>query len=324
MKAEGNIDEAFVLRGYCNWKDASGDKGGLASHESSSAHKRAVEVIETLPRTTRDIGEQLSSTHAEEKLRNRAYIFKVFQTIQFLTRQGLPLRGDQNDLESNFLQLMRLRGADDDNITKHLEQYSDKYTCHQVQNEIIRIMALTVLRKLAMDFHTSVYFSLMADEVTDSSNREQLVICLRRVDEDFEAHEEFIGLYKVAETSADTITTALSDVLCRMNLSISNCRGQCYDGASNMSGIRQGVATQFLSEEPRALYSHCYGHALNLAVGDTIKQVRLLRDMLNTCFEISKLLKFSPKRDAAFEELKSQLSPNNPGFRTLCPTRWTV
>lgn len=109
-----------------------------------------------------------------------------------------------------------------------------------------------------------------------------------------------------------------------MNLSISNCHGQCYDGASNMSGIRRGTATQFLSEEPCALYNHCYGHALNLAVGDTIKQVKLLRDTLDTCFEISKLLKYSPKRDAAFEALKSQLAPTNPGFRTLCPTRWTV
>ena len=74
MTAEGNIDEAFVFRGYCNWKDMSGGKGGLASHESSSVHKRAVEVIETLPRTTRDISEQLSSAHAEEKLRNRTYL----------------------------------------------------------------------------------------------------------------------------------------------------------------------------------------------------------------------------------------------------------
>ena len=201
MTAEGNIDEAFVLRGYCNWKDASGNKGGLASHESSSVHKRAVEVIETLPRTTRDIGEQLSSAHAEEKLRNRVYFL---QTIKYLARQGLALRGDQNDLESNFLQLMKLHGIDDENVMQHLAQHSDKYTCHQVQNEIIRIMALTILRKLATDFHASVYYSLMADEVTDSSNREQLVVCLRRVDDDFEAHEEFIGLYKVAETSADT------------------------------------------------------------------------------------------------------------------------
>ena len=66
-------------------------------------------------------------------------------------------------------------------------------------------MTLTVLRKFATDFHTSVYYSLMADEVIDSSNREQLVVCLCRMDDDLEPHEEFIGLYKVAETSADTI-----------------------------------------------------------------------------------------------------------------------
>ena len=96
----------------------------------------------------RDIAEQLCSAHAEEKLRNRAYILKIFQSIQFLARQGLALRGDQNDSESNFLQLMKLRGADDDNVIKHLAQNTDKYTCHQVQNEIIGIMALSILRKL--------------------------------------------------------------------------------------------------------------------------------------------------------------------------------
>ena len=58
-----------------------------------------------------------------------------------------------------------------------------------------------------------------------------------------------------------------------MDLSISNCQGQCYDQVSNMSGVRRDIATQFLSEEPCALYSHCYGHALNLAIGNTIKQV---------------------------------------------------
>ena len=116
----------------------------------------------------------------------------------------------------------------------------------------------------------------------------------------------------------------LSDVLCRMNLSVFNCQGQCFDGASNISDVRCDVATQLLSEKPHALYNHCYGHAINLTVGDTIKQVKLLKDILDTCFEISKLLKSSPKRDAAFEALKSQLVPSNPGFRTLCPTRWTA
>ena len=61
-----------------------------------------------------------------------------------------------------------------------------------------------------------------------------------------------------------------------------------------------------------------------MAMCDTIKQCRLTRDALDTAFEISKLLKFSPKRDQMFEELKKKFSPDSPGFRVLCPTRWTV
>ena len=46
-----------------------------------------------------------------------------------------------------------------------------------------------------------------------------------------------------------------------------------------------------------------------------------MQDALDTINEISKLLKYSPKRDA---KLKNELAPDTPGFRVLCPTRWTV
>ena len=91
-----------------------------------------------------------------------------------------------------------------------------------------------------------------------------------------------------------------------------------------MSGAKSGVAKQISAKEPRAVYTHCYGHALNLAVGDTIKQIKLLRDSMDTTFEMSKLVKYSPKRDTLFEKLKQELAPDTPGFRSLCPTRWTV
>ena len=53
------------------------------------------------------------------------------------------------------------------------------------------------------------------------------------------------------------------------------------------------------------MYTHCYGHALNLACGDTIKQSKVMRDALDTTHEITKLIKKSPKRDTRFEALKS-------------------
>ena len=91
-----------------------------------------------------------------------------------------------------------------------------------------------------------------------------------------------------------------------------------------MKGPRSGVAKQLLDEEPRAIYTHCYGHSLNLAISDTIKGCKIMKDSLDFIFEVSKLVKFSPKRDVHFEKLKHELAPDSPGFRVLCPTRWTV
>lgn len=67
-----------------------------------------------------------------------------------------------------------------------------------------------------------------------------------------------------------------------------------------------------LKSNRKNLLPHCYGHALNLAAGDNI------RDTLDTTHEI---IKFSPQRDTLFENIKSELAPDTPGFRTLCPTR---
>ena len=72
------------------------------------------------------------------------------------------------------------------------------------------------------------------------------------------------------------------------------------------------------------MYTHCYGHSLNLAIGTSIKQSKVMRDALDTTLIISQLIKYSPKRDTHFEVLKRELAPDTPGLRVLCPTRWTV
>ena len=127
---------------------------------------------------------------------------------------------------------------------------------------------------------------------------------------------------------AQSLVSAIRDVLLRMNTKVADCRGQCYDGASNMSGARKGVAAIITREESRAVYTHCYGHALNLAVADTVKQSKVCRDALDTAFEITRLIKFSPKRNEAFDQIKSRSEENSCpspiGIRTFCHTRWTV
>ena len=109
----------------------------------------------------------------------------------------------------------------------------------------------------------------------------------------------------------------IHDVLQRLNISVSKLRGQCYNGASAMSGSKQGVATKL---QPRAVYTHCYGHALNLACGDTIKKSKIA---LDTVYEIVKLVIKSPRRDATLHKTKQEMPEGSPGITVLCPTRWT-
>ena len=134
----------------------------------------------------------------------------------------------------------------------------------------------------------------MVDEVTDVSNKEQVAICLRSIDEGLEAREEFIRLHYVDSIKAATLVAVLKDALLCLDLPFSKCRGHCYVMELQTWLGPRVVLPPDTQEEPRATFTHCYGHALNLAAGDTIKKNKLLRNALDTTFEISKLLKYSP------------------------------
>ena len=181
-----------------------------------------------------------------------------------------------------------------------------------------------MLRNIATDIHNSTFVTVISDETTDPSNREQFTVIIRRVSEDLQVDKEFIGLYQTSTTDAATIVALIKDVFIRLNVSMKKLRGQCCDGGNAMSGYRTGVAKRINDIEPRAVFTHCYVHALNLAANDTVKQSKLVKDVLDTSREITKLIKYSPRREGIFLKLKESLPAIRTGIRVLWPTKWTV
>ena len=143
-------------------------------------------------------------------------------------------------------------------------------------------MAVHVLWEMAVCLQQSPFITLIMDETTDVSNKEQSAIILRWVSKDFGVSEEFVGLYNVPFIDAATLTIAAKDKLCKMNLPLSKLRGQCYNGASNMSRAKSGIAKKIQEEEPRAVYMHCYGHSVHRATCDTVKQLKPIKSALET------------------------------------------
>ena len=95
-----------VTRGFSNWKDAT---TGFKNHVKSACHREAVEVLVTLPATTRDVGEHLSHEHAVQKVNNQQTLLQVLSSVRFLSRQGLAFRADGDESDGNLQQLLVYR-----------------------------------------------------------------------------------------------------------------------------------------------------------------------------------------------------------------------
>ena len=100
-----------------------------------------------------------------------------------------------------------------------------------------------------------------------------------------------------------------------------------------MTGSKNRVATQIKKLNEKYLLIHAT--ALNLDIRETIKIISLLKDKLYMAYEITKLIKKSPKREAEFHrkqpEFMGQMERDfhvyniySPTLKILYPTSRTV
>ena len=142
---------------------------------------------------------------------------------------------------SNFHQLLKLQAQENPEIIEWLRKRDDKYTSPAIQNEMLEAMALGMMRQISANIQNVQFFTIIADETADVSNKEQLVICTWWVDDCFVIHEDFISMHPLERTTADQVVAILKNALLRMNLNIQHACGQCYDGAATMAGEKTGV-----------------------------------------------------------------------------------
>ena len=148
-------------------------------------------------------------------------------------------------------------------------------------------MAHDILRTLLHELREAQWFSLIADETRDISGSEKLSVSLRWVEDNYTIHEDLVGLMEVEMTNAETLTSTIKDLLLRCNLQLCHCRGQAYDGASNMAGHISGVSTRITAEKPRALYVHCLANSLNLCLQGCSRYCDCMKNALSLASDLA-------------------------------------
>ena len=197
------------------------------------------------------------------------------------------------------------------------------YASSVIQNQVIDVLADQVRQKIIGNVQVAKWFSLIADDVTDVSNKEQLSLVLRYVEPDtLLVREDLVGFFECdtgisGRALADKITSCVR----AYGLDLSNLQGQAYDGAGNMAGSVNGTAALIASDYPLVIYLHCTSHCLNLAVVKSL-QITSVHNMMSVVERVFNFFAIHPKRQRALEQAILDTQPESTvhKLKDLCCT----
>lgn len=160
------------------------------------------------------------------------------------SRQILP-PARMNSAPTNLL------GKVDSTVSKKLSVVLSML--HDIQNELIDIMASMVREQVSNEVKLGDHFALMVDETKDVSNKEQISVVLRYLNND-NIYGEFLDFIPADGLDAQSLLKSVKQTLAKCNIDKNACIAQCYDEASIMSGCNNGVQEEFRQEVPHVLY----------------------------------------------------------------------
>ena len=159
----------------------------------------------------------------------------IISSVRFLARQGLAFRGHKEN-EGNFWQLLKLRANECPQLKQFLFRKAN-FCSWNTQNEILSMLSEKVLQTLTQDVQKNKFYAVIMGGTQDNAGKEQQSVCIRYSTTNLEVEEVFVGLHEPADTTGQSLSNVLLEVLSGLSLPTENLRGQSYDGAANMAGI---------------------------------------------------------------------------------------
>ena len=261
--------------------------------------------------------QQIVAAGEEEKKQNRELIKKLIRSLYFLVKHHIPHT-------TTFEGLITLQIENRDiKLKTHRENCprNATYESYATVIDLLACISKVLEDDLLTSFKTSYYFSLMADESTDVSSKEELSVCARWL-ENNKPVEHFLGIMQAKETAAEAITSDLCNFLDSKSVDLKKMRGLGFDGASTMSGCRTGVQTRLRLHSPSAVYVHCRCHQLQLAALNAADEHIEVKRVLGTLLTIWKAFHYSPKKAEKHAEIQAELHSPEIKMQKPSDTRW--
>ena len=237
------------------------------THASKEYHLQAMTKMSEFLARYEDPSQSVATmleSHARKIMNSNVKVIESLFKITILCgKQGLALRGHRDDRihwedegegsnEGNFVQLVKFRAETDEILADHLSKCprNARYTSKTIQNELIQVAGGKIRTDILKEVKHAKFYSIIADEVTDVSNKEELSLVLRYIHEE-QVREVFLDFLEVERITGKVLGETILRWLRRHDISPTDMCGQCYDGASNMAGARGGVRSVVQREAPK-------------------------------------------------------------------------
>ncbi|KAK0147671.1 E3 SUMO-protein ligase KIAA1586 [Merluccius polli] len=231
----------------------------IMKHQKSYGHMTAQRILDNAKKETLEkVCDRMNTAHVQATC-------AVFRTAYHIALSNRPF--------SDHFGLLDLQGENGVDIGIGLHS---RYSAAQIVDHIAEQMRKKACQRIQT---IKGKVSVLIDESTSLGSITTLIVYLKcETDKNFDPHFVFLELIELPNQWADTIVQHLLKCLSSHGFDDAYLRKHLVafasDGASVMLGRKSGVAKQLSERYPNILTWHCLNHRLELAVGDTVLDVR--------------------------------------------------
>ncbi|XP_050296773.1 zinc finger MYM-type protein 1-like [Anthonomus grandis grandis] len=250
---------------------------------------------------------------------NRSNLKQLIDATMYLASQELAfsIHDEVDDYinRDNYKELLLLWGKYDSRLDIFLNgTIFSGTTAQTVQNELIESISYVIQDSIRTDIQDISFFAWEIDEIRDISCGSQLSIIFRYVN-DGKVIERFMGFHDVSSCrTTDDLFNFLLNKCDKFNFR-QKLIAQTYDGTAAVASHINGLQTKIKSIAPRALFTHCHAHELNLVL---IKECNNIKDCRIFFSNLSGFVAFFSKSTERSYILNEICGNRMPTFAATC------
>ncbi|XP_040069819.1 E3 SUMO-protein ligase KIAA1586-like [Ixodes scapularis] len=280
----------------------------IYQHRESDAHIKALEIDRTAKKR------KLEEAFSEQLNEHQEATKKIFRIAYKQAKNCRPF--------SDFSDEIDVQTANGVDLGRILHT---NVSCASIVDHIGNEMQKSMCRALIED---GAKFSVLIDESTTVSKHSTLIVYLRSDFGHLQPITVFLDLVEVTDGTAAGIKEALLTCLSSHGLSMNVLKEKLVafacDGASVMLGKHSGVAKLLENTFPNLITWHCSAHRLELAVGDTVRDVQGINHFKIFMDKLYCLYSSSPKNRRELESCAKDLNASLLCVGRVLDTRWVA